>query len=316
MTRWLPGTMRELSRSPSRCMPALLARSRPCDSVWIGCHLRPCPMTPCAPAVSRWVPVQERSRSLSLVYSGMYTGSMAGLAASPQMVKSLGWPSVFYIFGSLGLVWSFFWQRSATSSPHDDMRMSDAERKYVTENTIAKVGSNQGAVGPQKMAGLPKIRGRACRVAPQESNVEVIRSIVALLRSTGRPRQGFPDFPGKDMRPVGRCRGCHTLGPTPALDLDDVAANIEPVHQWQSYRVLDFSCLLRDNAVMIAMSFPMFLSQCRAWPTALVHPLCLEGERSPCELAMQLATWLVFFLANLLCQFCRDLWAEYLGKRS
>ncbi|KAK9852346.1 hypothetical protein WJX84_006822 [Apatococcus fuscideae] len=92
--------------------------------------------------LSRWVPVQERSRSLSLVYSGMYTGSMAGLAASPQMVKSLGWPSVFYIFGSLGLVWSFFWQRSATSSPHDDMRMSDAERKYVTENTIAK-----GSVG-------------------------------------------------------------------------------------------------------------------------------------------------------------------------
>lgn len=91
------------------------------------------------PVGCRWVPVQERSRSLSLVYSGMYTGSMAGLAASPQMVASLGWPSVFYIFGSLGLVWSVFWQRSASSSPHDDELISDKERKYVTDNTVSKV---------------------------------------------------------------------------------------------------------------------------------------------------------------------------------
>lgn len=38
------------------------------------------PRPPC-----RWVPVRERSRSLSLVYSGMYTGSMLGLALSPQV---------------------------------------------------------------------------------------------------------------------------------------------------------------------------------------------------------------------------------------
>ena len=34
----------------------------------------------------RWVPTSERSRSLALVYSGMYTGSIVGLALSPQMV--------------------------------------------------------------------------------------------------------------------------------------------------------------------------------------------------------------------------------------
>ena len=38
-----------------------------------------------APLTCRWVPVRERSRSLSLVYSGMYTGSMLGLAMSPQV---------------------------------------------------------------------------------------------------------------------------------------------------------------------------------------------------------------------------------------
>lgn len=34
----------------------------------------------------RWVPKQERSRSLALVYSGMYTGSILGLALSPHMI--------------------------------------------------------------------------------------------------------------------------------------------------------------------------------------------------------------------------------------
>lgn len=37
--------------------------------------------------VGRWVPVQERSRSLALVYSGMYTGSILGLALSPHLIE-------------------------------------------------------------------------------------------------------------------------------------------------------------------------------------------------------------------------------------
>ncbi len=31
--------------------------------------------------------MQERSRSLALVYSGMYTGSVLGLAASPHLIE-------------------------------------------------------------------------------------------------------------------------------------------------------------------------------------------------------------------------------------
>ena len=57
----------------------------------------------------RWVPVRERSRSLALVYSGMYSGSILGLALSPHMIEVLHWPSVFYIFGSLGVVWFALW---------------------------------------------------------------------------------------------------------------------------------------------------------------------------------------------------------------
>ncbi|GKV50503.1 hypothetical protein SLEP1_g57206 [Rubroshorea leprosula] len=41
--------------------------------------------------LSKWVPVAERSRSLALVYSGMYLGSVTGLAFSPFLIQKFGW---------------------------------------------------------------------------------------------------------------------------------------------------------------------------------------------------------------------------------
>jgi ACS family sodium-dependent inorganic phosphate cotransporter len=61
--------------------------------------------------LSRWIPVSERSRSLALVYSGMYLGSVMGLAFSPSLIHTFNWPSVFFSFGSLGIVWFLMWQR-------------------------------------------------------------------------------------------------------------------------------------------------------------------------------------------------------------
>jgi len=85
--------------------------------------------------LSRWVPGQERSRSLALVYSGMYTGSITGLAFSPALIESFGWPSVFYIFGSLGTVWFAFWMLKAASNPSTDKVISKPEAAYIAENT-------------------------------------------------------------------------------------------------------------------------------------------------------------------------------------
>eukprot|EP00879_Flechtneria_rotunda_P026780 GHRR01028604.1.p1 GENE.GHRR01028604.1~~GHRR01028604.1.p1 ORF type:complete len:406 (+),score=128.53 GHRR01028604.1:292-1509(+) len=85
--------------------------------------------------LSRWVPVAERSRSLALVYSGMFIGSIAGLALSPAMIAAMGWPSVFYIFGSLGIVWYSCWSSRAASTPADDTSISKAEKAYILANT-------------------------------------------------------------------------------------------------------------------------------------------------------------------------------------
>ncbi|KAM0064151.1 putative ABC-type phosphate transporter [Helianthus debilis subsp. tardiflorus] len=88
--------------------------------------------------LSKWVPVAERSRSLALVYSGMYLGSVTGLAFSPFLIHSYGWPSVFFSFGSLGTVWAALWLNKAYSSPLEDPELRPEEKKLIFKNRVSE----------------------------------------------------------------------------------------------------------------------------------------------------------------------------------
>ncbi|KAK8557908.1 hypothetical protein V6N13_008738 [Hibiscus sabdariffa] len=88
--------------------------------------------------LSKWIPVSERSRSLALVYSGMYLGSVIGLAFSPILINKFGWPSVFYSFGSLGSIWFALWLRKAYSSPKEDPELSKEEMQLIMGGSISK----------------------------------------------------------------------------------------------------------------------------------------------------------------------------------
>uniref|UniRef100_A0A2P2M2A7 Uncharacterized protein MANES_02G121100 n=1 Tax=Rhizophora mucronata TaxID=61149 RepID=A0A2P2M2A7_RHIMU len=88
--------------------------------------------------LSKWVPVSERSRSLALVYSGMYLGSVTGLAFSPYLIHQFGWPSVFYSFGSLGTVWFAVWLNKAHSSPLEDPQLRPKEKLQIVANSASK----------------------------------------------------------------------------------------------------------------------------------------------------------------------------------
>lgn len=88
--------------------------------------------------LSRWIPAKERSRSLALVYSGMYLGSVAGLAFSPFLIQKFSWPSVFYSFGSLGTIWFATWQRNAQSSPLEDLEICPEEKEFILRNSELK----------------------------------------------------------------------------------------------------------------------------------------------------------------------------------
>lgn len=59
--------------------------------------------------LSGWVPKTERGIAIGLLSAGTNVGTVIALLASPWIVERLGWPFVFYIFGSGGLLWVLTW---------------------------------------------------------------------------------------------------------------------------------------------------------------------------------------------------------------
>ncbi|KAG4970779.1 hypothetical protein JHK85_037200 [Glycine max] len=55
--------------------------------------------------VPRSIPLEERSRAVAFVFGGLSVGSVMGLLLAPPLIQNLGWESVFYIFGLLGIAW-------------------------------------------------------------------------------------------------------------------------------------------------------------------------------------------------------------------
>ena len=79
----------------------------------------------------RWVPASERATAVARLLSGIPIGTLAGLMVTGWLVGNLGWPSAFYSFGVLGLLWSLWWFAKASNDPAVDPRVSAQERALL-----------------------------------------------------------------------------------------------------------------------------------------------------------------------------------------
>ncbi|XP_042861744.1 sialin-like isoform X2 [Penaeus japonicus] len=84
--------------------------------------------------MSYWIPPQERARSLTQSVGGCQFGTVITLSISGWLSQTeWGWPSVFYVFGVLGLVWGWFWFKYAHDSPDQHPRITAAEKLYIKQ---------------------------------------------------------------------------------------------------------------------------------------------------------------------------------------
>ncbi|KAL3281332.1 hypothetical protein HHI36_004540 [Cryptolaemus montrouzieri] len=90
---------------------------------------------PCMHAIwSQWAPPLERSRLGTFAYTGAYVGTVVSMPACALLAEWLGWSSIFYVFGALGLLWYIMWTILISEKPTDDSQISEAELKYITES--------------------------------------------------------------------------------------------------------------------------------------------------------------------------------------
>ena len=89
----------------------------------------------------KWAPPLERSVLPTISFSGVFIGTVLGLSLSGIITHSFGWEWVFYIFGLLGIIWSFFWLRFITDSPADHPKITTKEKDYIMESHTDDYGN-------------------------------------------------------------------------------------------------------------------------------------------------------------------------------
>lgn len=85
---------------------------------------------------ARWVPTSERSRAIGIGLSGIPLGTLFALTTTGWLVGRFGWPSVFYLFGAVGLAWCVAWFALVVDDPRrhpgispQELSLLDSERR-------------------------------------------------------------------------------------------------------------------------------------------------------------------------------------------
>ena len=93
--------------------------------------------------IARWSAPQYHSMVASIIFIGADSGIIAGGILSGVLCDygfADGWPSVFYVFGMAGCLWSVLWSFLCYNSPQTHPRISTAELQYW-ERVIDSVDS-------------------------------------------------------------------------------------------------------------------------------------------------------------------------------
>jgi len=80
---------------------------------------------------ARWIPFTERTRVIAITNSGISAGTVFGFAVTTIIITMYSWELVFYLFGLLGIIWSFFWFKGFSSMP--------SENKKISNNELSKI---------------------------------------------------------------------------------------------------------------------------------------------------------------------------------
>lgn len=81
----------------------------------------------------KWVPTDERARSMALTNSGIPIGQVAALLVAPWIAIQWGWEWVFYLFGAVGFVWFVFWHFLVAKDPASHGKVSTIERDEIAQ---------------------------------------------------------------------------------------------------------------------------------------------------------------------------------------
>ncbi|XP_030383238.1 putative inorganic phosphate cotransporter [Scaptodrosophila lebanonensis] len=96
---------------------------------------------PCIHAhLANWCPVNERNRLGAFANTGIDCGTLMAMFLSGKIAaSSMGWPGIFYISSTVGIIWCIVWLIFGANTPRESKFISEAELKYI-ESSINQGG--------------------------------------------------------------------------------------------------------------------------------------------------------------------------------
>lgn len=95
------------------------------------------PIVPCTHALlAKWIPPNERSRMGAAVYAGAQFGTIISMPLSGLLAEygfDGGWPSIFYVFGAVGTIWSVAFLIWVFEDPSVHPTIDEREKKYIND---------------------------------------------------------------------------------------------------------------------------------------------------------------------------------------
>ena len=87
---------------------------------------------------AHWAPASEVSSMTAVIFVGIDLGIIVGSLLSGLILEysSYGWPMIFYVFSSFGIIWYILWLALVYSYPHKHAFISTSELKYL-ESSMA-----------------------------------------------------------------------------------------------------------------------------------------------------------------------------------
>jgi ACS family hexuronate transporter-like MFS transporter len=104
---------------------------------------------PAFPSLTRvssdWLPAKEKAKALALSLAAVSFSSVIGAPFITQLVSHFGWRTMFYILGSLGIVWSIVWFIIFRDQPQQNPYISEAEKNYIQSHAQHTTPKNSKA---------------------------------------------------------------------------------------------------------------------------------------------------------------------------
>lgn len=105
--------------------------------------------------IRQWFPAKERGLATALFNSGSYFGPAIATPFVAWLVLATGWRSSFFIAGSVGFIWLYFWWKYFRDNPEDCAWLPAEEKAYILSGTVGD--QPEAEVAPKAKGSVRKL---------------------------------------------------------------------------------------------------------------------------------------------------------------